>query len=256
MVSEQERASAAGRRPIGNAAVAQRQWGGFEGSVLTGDRVIVEPVAADRDAADIHATGIEGEEPDRIWDYLAYGPCADTEAVRNWLHGCAASADPLFTVYRDRSTGRPGGMGSFMEIRPAAGVAEIGNIWFGRAWQRDIRATEALSLMMRHVLETRGYRRLEWKCNALNAGSRSAALRLGVRYEGTFLNHTIVKGRSRDTAWFSLTDEEWPAVREAHARWFAPENFDAGGRQKTSLSALTRALWQARPGYSSGWKWS
>ena len=133
-------------------------------------------------------------------------------------------------------------MGSFMEIRQAAGVGEIGNIWFGRAWQRDIRATEVLSMMMHHVLETRGYRRLEWKCNALNAGSRSAALRLGFRYEGLFLNHLIVKGRSRDTAWFSLTDEEWPAVREAHAQWFAPKNFDAGGRQKTSLSELTRAL--------------
>ena len=130
-----------------------------------------------------------------------------------------------------------------MEIRTAAGVGEIGNIWFGRVWQRDIRATEVLSLMMHHVLETRGYRRLEWKCNALNAGSRSAALRLGFRYEGTFLSHLIVKGRSRDTAWFSLTDEEWPAVRAAHAQWFAPGNFDADGRQKASLSELTRALW-------------
>ena len=146
-------------------------------------------------------------------------------------------------VYRDRSTGALGGMGSFMEIRQAAGVGEIGNIWFGRAWQRDIRATEVLSMMMRHVLETRGYRRLEWKCNALNAGSRSAALRLGFRYEGLFLNHMIVKGRSRDTAWFSLTDEEWPAVREAHEHWFAPENFDADGAQRVSLSELTRALW-------------
>ena len=243
MVNERELASAAGRRPIGNAEVAQRRWDGFEGSVLTGARTIVEPVDPDRDADDIYAIGIEGEEPERIWDYLGYGPFPDREAVRDWLGGCAASTDPLFMVYRDRSTGRPGGMGSFMGIRQAAGVGEIGNIWFGRAWQRDIRATEVLSLMMHHVLETRGYRRLEWKCNALNAGSRSAALRLGFRYEGTFLNHLIVKGRSRDTAWFSLTDEEWPAVRAAHAQWFAPENFDADGRQKTSLSELTRALW-------------
>ena len=243
MASEREQASAAGRRPIGNAEVAQSHWDGFEGSVLTGPGTIVEPVDPDRDAADIYAIGIEGEEPDRIWDYLGYGPFAGVDAVHEWLAGCAASADPLFMVYRDRRTGRPGGMGSFMEIRQAAGVGEIGNIWFGRAWQRDIRATEVLSLMMHHVLETRGYRRLEWKCNALNAGSRSAALRLGFRYEGLFLNHLIVKGRSRDTTWFSLTDEEWPAVREAHARWFAPENFDADGRQKVSLSELTRGLW-------------
>ena len=243
MASERERASAAARRPIGSAEVTQSRWEGFEGSVLTGRRTVVEPVDPDRDAAGLYAAGIEGEEPDRIWDYLGYGPFAGAEAVRDWLRECTASKDPLFMVYRDRATGVPGGMGSFMEIRQAVGVGEIGNIWFGRAWQRDIRATEALSMMMRHVLEARGYRRLEWKCNALNAPSRSAALRLGFRYEGLFLNHTIVKGCSRDTAWFSLTDEEWPAVRKAHAQWFAPENFDADGRQKTSLSELTRALW-------------
>ena len=113
----------------------------------------------------------------------------------------------------------------------------------GAPGSASVQATEVLSLKMRHVLETLGYRRLEWKCNALNAASRAAALRLGFRYEGIFLNHVIVKGRSRDTAWFSLTQEEWPAVREAHARWLAPDNFDAQGGQKCSLSDLTRALW-------------
>ncbi len=163
--------------------------------------------------------------------------------MRAWLDDCAASKDPVFVVYRDRATGRLGGMGSFMEIRPAAGVAEIGHIWFGRAWQRGARVTEVLSLMMRRVLDAGGYRRLEWKCDAHNAASRAAALRLGFRYEGTFLNHMIVKGRNRDTAWFSITQEEWPPVREAHDHWLLPENFDDQGRQKRALSDLTRALW-------------
>ncbi|MCY4319744.1 MAG: GNAT family protein [Alphaproteobacteria bacterium] len=243
MASERERGSAAGRRRIGNAEVGQGHWDGFEGSVLTGPGIIVEPVDPDRDTTVLYVAAIAGEESDRIWDYLGYGPFRDADAMHEWLCDCAASKDPLFMVYRDRGTGQLGGMGSFMEIRPAAGVGEIGNIWFCRAWQRDRRATEALSMMMHHVLETRGYRRLEWKCNALNAPSRSAALRLGFRYEGTFLNHMIVKGRSRDTAWFSLTAEEWPAVRDAHTRWLAPENFAADGQQKVSLSELTRALW-------------
>ena len=241
--NERERASAAGRRPAGDAEVAPRAWEGFEGVVLRGPRAVVEPIDAARDAAGAFAAATEGREPERIWDYLAYGPFADAAAARKWLEGCQASRDPLFMAFRDAATGRIGGMGSFMEIRPAAGVGEIGHIWFGRAWQRDVRATEVLSAMMHRVLDEGGYRRLEWKCNALNAGSRAAALRLGFRYEGVFLNHLIAKGRSRDTAWFSITAEEWPAVREAHARWLAPENFDADGRQRTSLSELTAALW-------------
>lgn len=243
MATQNELASAAGRRAIGNAEVAAGTWGGFEGATLHGRAVSVEPVDPERDLSDLYKAGTQGSEPERLWDYMGYGPFADSAAMRTWLDGCAASKDPIFVGYRDKATGALGGMGSFMEIRPAAGVVEIGNIWFGRVWQRDLRATEVLSLKMHHAMETLGYRRLEWKCNALNTPSRSAALRLGFRYEGEFLNHLIVKGRSRDTAWFSITDEEWPAVRVAHARWLAPGNFDAEGRQITSLSALTKALW-------------
>ncbi|MCY3822389.1 MAG: GNAT family protein [Nitrospinae bacterium] len=243
MATELELASAANRRPIGNAEVAHSRWEGFQGVRLTGPRTSVEPVTAERDTADIFQAATGGEDTDRIFDYMNVGPFSGEEQVHALLIERQASTDPVFVVYRDNATGRLGGMGSFMEIRPAVGVAEIGHIWFGRAWQRDVRATEVLSLKMKHVLETLGYRRLEWKCDAMNTASRSAALRLGFRYEGIFLNHMIVKGRSRDTAWFSLTQEEWPAVREAHDRWLAPENFDAGGRQKCSLSDLTRALW-------------
>ncbi len=243
MATDNELASAANRRPIGNAKVAPKPWAGFEGVALAGLRTSLEPVDADRDAADLFRAATQGEDTDRIFDYMNVGPFTDKEQVHALLVERQASQDPVFVVYRDNDTGRLGGMGSFMEIRPAIGVAEIGHIWFGRDWQRDARATEVLTLKMRHALETLAYRRLEWKCDALNTASRAAALRLGFRYEGIFLNHMIVKGRSRDTAWFSLTQEEWPAVREAHDRWLAPDNFDAQGKQKCSLSDLTRALW-------------
>ena len=243
MASEQELASAANRRPIANEKIAPRRWEGFLGARLSGPRTSTEPVDAERDAAGIFRAATEGEDTDRIFDYMNVGPFSGEEEVRALLIERQASTGPVFVVYRDNATGRLGGMGSFMEIRPAIGVAEIGHIWFGRDWQRDVRATEVLSLKMRHALDTLGYRRLEWKCDALNTASRTAALRLGFRYEGIFLNHMIVKGRSRDTAWFSITGEEWPAVREAHELWLSPANFDAAGRQKCSLSALTRALW-------------
>jgi RimJ/RimL family protein N-acetyltransferase len=243
MPSQNERASAAGRRPIGNVVVTKTAWGGFAGATAKGRLVGFDPVDADRDLADLYQAGIEGEAPERIWDYLGYGPFANAEAMRPWLESVAKSKDAVFVGYRDNATGKLGGMGSFMEIRQQFGVAEIGNIWFGRAWQRGPRTTEVLSLMMHHVMDTLGYRRLEWKCNAFNNPSRSAALRLGFRYEGEFLNHLIVKGRSRDTAWFSITDEEWPGVRAAHAEWLAPGNFDAGGKQRKTLSDLTKALW-------------
>ena len=243
MATDNELASAANRRLAGNKEIAPRRWEGFDGVSLSGPGTSLEPVDADRDAADIFLAATEGEDTDRIFDYMNVGPFSTEAQVHDLLVERQVSQDPVFVVYRDNSTGRLGGMGSFMEIRSHVGVAEIGHIWFGRAWQRDVRATEVLSLKMRHVLDTLGYRRLEWKCDALNAASRSAALRLGFRYEGIFLNHMIVKGRSRDTAWFSITGEEWPAVRDAHDRWLAPENFDAGGRQRCALSDLTRALW-------------
>jgi RimJ/RimL family protein N-acetyltransferase len=243
MPSSNERASAAGRRAIGNVEVAKTAWGGFAGATAKGRLVGFDPIDADRDLSDLYQAGIEGEAPERIWDYLAYGPFTGESDMRPWLESVAGAKEAVYVGYRDNATGKLGGMGSFMEIRQNFGVAEIGNIWFGRTWQRGPRTTEVLSLMIHHVLDTLGYRRLEWKCNAFNAPSRSAALRLGFRYEGEFLNHLTVKGRSRDTAWFSITDEEWPNVRDAHTRWLAPANFDANGQQKQSLSDQTKALW-------------
>ena len=243
MPSKDELASAAGRRPVGAAAVSRRHWAGFGGTVLEARATQLSPVDPETDAAGLFEASIQGREPERLWDYLAYGPFPSVASTRVWLEDCARSTDPVFVVYRDKETGQPGGMGSFMEIRPTIGVAEIGNIWFGRGWQRDFRASEVLSLMMHHVLETCSYRRLEWKCNALNSVSRAAALRLGFRYEGEFQNHLVVKGHNRDTAWFSITDEEWPGVRAAHESWFSAVYGDASFRQQESLRVLTRKLW-------------
>ena len=244
MINEKEIASAAGRHPISNVEVAPQHWEDFEDVVLSGPKTVVKPVTADRDAADIFiAATIKGTESESIWQYLGYGPFTSEAAVRTWLLSCKTSKDPFFMSFHDKVTGRIGGMGAFMRIQSSTRVAEIGNIWFSLAWQNTVQTTEVLSLMMYHVLETKAYRRLEWKCDALNKTSRTAALRLGFRYEGIFLNHMIVKGHNRDTAWFSLTKEEWPTVRATHIRWLTLENFDTEGRQKCSLSDLTSALW-------------
>ena len=243
MVNQLELASMLGRRPISSTEVSLRIWGDLKIVILSGSKVSVEPVKADRDTSGIFTIANEGEKSERLWDYMSYGPFTDEKSVRLWLMNCETSKDPMVVVFRDKITEKIGGMGSFMSIKPSEGVAEIGSIWFGHTWQRSIKSTEALSLMMYHVLENKGYRRLEWKCNALNTVSRSAALRLGFRYEGTFLNHMVVKGCNRDTAWFSIIEEEWPAVYEAHIEWLAPENFDDKGNQKLSLSHLTSALW-------------
>jgi RimJ/RimL family protein N-acetyltransferase len=127
------------------------------------------------------------------------------------------------------------GILSLMEIRPAMRVIEVGNIVYAPALQRTPLATEAQYLIARYAFETLGYRRYEWKCNALNATSKRAAERFGFSYEGLFRQHMIVKGRSRDTAWFAMLDSEWPARKAAFERWLAPENFDRDGRQKTKL---------------------
>ncbi len=131
-------------------------------------------------------------------------------------------------------------MASFMRITPGMGVIEIGNIWFGAAIQRTPQATEAIYLMTRHAFEDLGYRRFEWKCDALNERSRRAALRFGFTFEGIFRQHMVVKGRNRDTAWYAIGDGEWPAIKASFERWLAPENFAAAGRQRVSLSELNR----------------
>ncbi|SNX70214.1 RimJ/RimL family protein N-acetyltransferase [Cereibacter ovatus] len=205
-------------------------------SDLSGGRyALLERLSADRHAADLHRA-FSGD--DTLWDYLPYGPFASTAAYHHWVRGVEGAADPLFFAIRARDTGHCGGVASFLRIAPEAGSIEIGHICLAPAIQRSPVATEALFLMMQWAFDA-GYRRCEWKCDALNLPSRRAAQRLGFSYEGTFRQAAVVKGRNRDTAWFSVIDTEWAALREAFTLWLAPRNFGADGRQAERLSDLT-----------------
>jgi RimJ/RimL family protein N-acetyltransferase len=208
---------------------------------LPGEYTRLKPVEVAAHAASLYALSHTKAEDAALWTYLAYGPFADQGAFERWLAERARSEDPLFFAVIDRQSGRASGMASYLNIVPDMGCIEIGHIWFAPLLQKSRAATEAIFLMMRQVFDDLGYRRLEWKCNALNEASMRAARRFGFTYEGTFRQHMVVKGRNRDTAWFSLLDREWPAVRSAFERWLAPDNFDAAGRQRTSLSALMQS---------------
>ena len=177
---------------------------------------------------------------DTLWSYMGYGPFAEEAAFLAWVAERAALPDPYAYAVID-AAGRAVGIATLMEIRPAMRVIEVGHIVYSPLLQRTPLATEAQYLLARYVFDTLGYRRYEWKCNALNAPSRRAAARFGFTFEGVFRQHLIVKGRNRDTAWFSMLDAEWPARKAAFERWLAPENFDAAGRQKTSLAALMKS---------------
>jgi RimJ/RimL family protein N-acetyltransferase len=200
---------------------------------LEGRHGHIERLAQRHDAALWNA--VQGH--DHIWTYMSYGPLADFAAFSAWLAGRLQLDDPYSYAIIDRS-GQAVGIATLMEIRPAMRVIEVGNILYSPALQRTPLGTEAQYLLARYAFETLGYRRYEWKCNALNAASRGAALRYGFVYEGTFRQHMITKSRSRDTAYYSMLESEWPARKAAFERWLAPENFDAQGRQRTSLSEL------------------
>ena len=164
------------------------------------------------------------------------------------LNAQAASEDPLFFAIRPRASDRVAGVASLMSIEPEHRSIEIGHIWLGPDLQRTPAATEALFLLIAHALDDLGYRRMEWKCNAANAASRAAACRLGFIHEGVFYQHRIFKGMNRDTAWFSILDHEWPALRANFETWLDPANFDEEGKQRRSLGDLNRALTAARAG--------
>lgn len=201
----------------------------------------VEPLDARAHAAELWEASHGDPAGERIWDYLPYGPFLSEDAFRGFLRDRSATADPVFFAVRDASTGRAAGVASFLNVVPASGSIEIGHIWFAPSLQRTPAATEALFLLIRHALDDLGYRRMEWKCNALNVASRRAAVRLGFSFEGIFYQHTIVKGRNRDTAWFSILDGEWPRLRANFEIWLAAENFDPSSKQRASLSALNLA---------------
>lgn len=212
------------------------------GAVLEGGVVRLEPMDPDAHAADLHRA-FSGHEA--LWDYMPYGPFTSAAGYHRWAKDTATGADPYFYVLRDKATGHCGGVASYLRITPEQGSIEVGHICLAPELQRGLAATEAMFLMMDWAFSV-GYRRYEWKCNALNMPSRRAAQRLGFSFEGIFRQHLVVKGRNRDTAWFSVIDQEWPALREAYLAWLSPANFDAKGRQRERLSDLTRLV---RPGF-------
>ncbi len=203
-------------------------------TTLRGARVTLRPVDPAADAPSL----FDATTDPATWTYLAYGPFASAGELEALL-AVAAAEDGRRALAIERD-GRVLGTASYLRIVPEHRVIEIGHIVLGRPLARTAAATEAIFLLASHAFDELGYRRLEWKCDALNAASRSAAQRYGFRFEGIFREHMIVKGRNRDTAWFAILEEEWPPLRAAFEAWLDPANFDADGRQRRRLGELTK----------------
>ncbi len=214
-----------------------------ETAQITGRYAQLDRFDADRDGASLIAA-VAGEGDDDLWRYLTFGPPASVAALTEGLAAFALSYPArtyVIRAARERAEdpadwGAVLGMASFLRFRPAHGSAEVGAIVFSRALQRTRTATDAIHLMARHVFDDLGYRRFEWKCDAANGASRAAALRFGFSFEGVFRQDMVVKGRNRDTAWYSIVDADWPGVRRAYEAWLAADNFDERGRQRRTLS--------------------
>jgi len=215
--------------PVGPALPGWRPPDRPQHTVLQGRYCHLEPLDADRHAADLHAANSLDHEG-RMWTYLSSGPFATLAEYTGWLEAREDSLDPLFFTIVDEAAGRATGLASYLRIDTTHGVIEVGHLAFSPLLQRTRAATEAMYLMTKHAFEL-GYRRYEWKCDALNSASCRAAERLGFRFEGTFRQAVVYKGRNRDTAWYSIIDSEWPARRAAFEAWLDPQNFDADGRQ-------------------------
>ena len=202
---------------------------------LSGRYVTLEPLDAQRHATALWQA-VRGH--DELWTWLFDGPYASEADLRQAIEAKQAANGFAFLAIAPVETGQAGGWASFMRMEPAHGVIEVGNIMLSPALQRTTAATEAMYLMARHVFDDLGYRRYEWKCNALNLPSRHAAERLGFTFEGIFRQHMVIKGRSRDSAWYSMLDSEWPARKRAFEAWLDPSNFDAEGRQRRRLGSF------------------
>ncbi len=206
-----------------------------ERAPLDGNLVRLEPLDPVRHGDDLFEASIGA---DATWQYLPYGPFPGKKEFLAWLHERAPLEDPLAFTIIDREAKAARGIETLMSIEPEHGSIEIGHIWLSPALQRTRQATEAIYLLSRYAFDELGNRRYEWKCDAANAPSRHAAERFGFTFEGVFRQHRIVKGRNRDTAWYSITDGEWPSRRAAFEAWLSPDNFDAVGRQRRSLAEL------------------
>ena len=224
-------------QPVGPPLPGWQAPGRPPRTVMTGRYCRVEPLDPARHADDLfRANALEATG--RNWTYLSYGPFDTPEAYRVWMRSSCLGDDPLFHAIVDNASGRAVGVASYMRIDPRNGSIEVGHINYSLLLQRKPAATETMYLMMKRAFEL-GYRRYEWKCDALNAPSRAAARRLGFSFEGVFRQATVYKGRSRDTAWYAAIDREWPELERAFLRWLDPANFDGQGNQRLRLSDLT-----------------
>jgi RimJ/RimL family protein N-acetyltransferase len=208
------------------------------GSELRGTHVLLRPLDADRDVEALYAQSHPPVADPGLWTYLPNGPYRDPAELRDALRIAQASDDPLFLTLVRLPSEQPAGVASYLRVTPEHGVIEIGHIWFGASLRRTTAATEAIYLLAAHAFDDLGYRRLEWKCDSLNHASRRAAERFGFRFEGVFRHHMVVKGRNRDTAWFAIADDEWPAVRAGFRAWLSPDNLDGAGGQRRTLGEL------------------
>ena len=188
---------------------------------------------------------LQADESGALWTYLSESPPENLNELRDWVTRASGQTDPAYYALIERGSGRCLGRAAYLRIQPEAGSIEVGSILYSPALQRTPMATEAMFLMMQHAFEVLGYRRYEWKCDALNEPSRRAAERLGFSFEGIFRQALVYKGRNRDTAWYSIVDGDWPAIRQGYEAWFDPANFEESGQQKHSLATFLAAAREA-----------
>jgi RimJ/RimL family protein N-acetyltransferase len=228
-------------QPVGPAVEAWAERARPPRTPMEGRYCRLEPVDVERHVSGLYSVYMEAPDG-RDWTYLFVERPADAASFRAYLAKAAASNDPLHYTIIELPAGRAVGTAALMRIEPVHGVIEVGSITYSPRLKQTRAGTEAMFLMMRRAFDELGYRRYEWKCDSFNAPSRAAAKRYGFQYEGLFRQAVVYKGRSRDTAWFSITDREWPRVRAAFEAWLAPQNFDAEGRQLRSLSAIRDSI--------------
>jgi len=202
--------------------------------VLEGRYVRLEPLDPKKHGDELF-TASSVNDADQRFKWLFEFPPATRDEFEPWLDKVAKSEDPLFFAVIDKASGKVAGRQTLMRIDPTHGVIEIGSIYWGPLISRKPAATEAQFLFMQYIFDELGYRRYEWKCHNENEPSKRAAERFGFSFEGIFRQHMVAKGKNRDTAWFSILDSEWPALKKAYQAWLAPENFDSDGQQKKKL---------------------
>lgn len=221
-------------QPIGFAVEDWQACASPPRSIIEGQRCRIEPYVPEQHNQALYDAFVK-DENQANWTYLPYGPFNNFEDFDAWARSTCQDDDPLFHTIIDKNSEKPVGIAGYLRITPVQGVIEVGHIHFSPLLQRTTLATEAMFLMMKRVFDELGYRRYEWKCDALNAPSCRAAKRLGFTYEGTFRQAIMYKSRNRDTAWYAVIDKDWPAIKAGYAQWLDPSNFDENAQQKHSL---------------------